>query len=91
MARKLYQSPEVQQWSSQFSELLSIWSLHVEIVLFYDLEMAYEFLCDLIMLLPTASLDEIIKLGSLFLWQQNILCNQIKLEGKTQGTNDLLL
>lgn len=42
------------------------------------------------MLVPCLSLDETIKLNSLFLWQQNILCKQIKLAGQTQGTDDLM-
>lgn len=43
------------------------------------------------MLLPSLSLHEIIKLDSLFLWQQNVLSNQIKLVGQFQGTHDLMM
>lgn len=38
--------------------------------------------------LPSLSLDEVMQLDGLFLWQQNILCNQIKLAGQTQGTDE---
>lgn len=43
------------------------------------------------MLLPSLSLHEIIKLESLFLWQQNILSYLIKLVGQIRGAYGLML